>query len=621
MALKFGFHCLKSVINPRINIRRYCITIPSPLDKSKEESDEFGTYELPVDEKVVYDKFDFVPEDMDAQDKHEAIIADIYRPGRDQYLRKLNYLIHEKNDLRGALNILEVDMKEQFVKPEQPHFRILIHACAQVGHAKKAFQLHKLFKERDLPRHVGIYADFFHACTNCHDKVVALKEATLLRRKLAEDHFIPNKILYHTMIQAFGRCGDLETAFELIDEMRQNHVPVTSDTFTFLLQGCVSDQQNGFRHALLTWRAMRRKKVWPKIQNYNLMLKAAQDCGLGDIRYTGDIIQACLTAEHQIALKRSKIKALKEEKLKMKKLPEEETSIPENEHGSNIQIVSKEDKDKELGIVPFHDVPNLLAKRPEVGHIVGLAPTDTAHNRLMLMGGQSGFFEWMMKDHVKPDIKTLDQMLRIIPNTNEAEEELLSMLPKLGLKPDINFCNQLIILREKRNEFELAKSTLQIMAENDVCPDIMTFGSLARCCKTPKSVRTFLEDFESLGGRLNKEILTTLIGNMCIVALKPAAVERLLKLCLRQQIKPDKKMINTVERFYQTYRKFVILKEKGLYVPYPVVLEIRDNKLANWEKFVSYYKEWLGTVKPDLNEDPTLQYKTVKDEQRETDKR
>ena len=77
--------------------------------------------------------------------------------------------------------------------------------------------------------------------------------------------------------------------------------------------------------------------------------------------------------------------------------------------------------------MPFQDVPNLLAKRPEVGHIVGLAPTDTAQNRLLLMGGQSGFFEWMMKDHVKPDIKTLDQMLRIIPNTNEAEEELLSI--------------------------------------------------------------------------------------------------------------------------------------------------------------------------------------------------
>jgi len=613
-----------------MNIRRYCIGIQSSVGKKSEESDEFGTYDLPIDEKVAYDKFDFLPEDSDCQDKHEAVIADTLRPNSEKYLRKLNYLIHEKNNLKEALNTLEVEMKEQLVKPEQAHFRILIHACAQVGHVFKAFQLSKKLKERGLQRHVGIYADLFLACTNCHDKTLALNKATVMRKNLAMDHFIPNTILYHTMIQAFGRCGDLETAFELIDEMRQNKVPVSSETFSFLLQGCLSDRQNGFRHALLTWRAMRRRKVWPNIYNYNLMLKACQDCGLGDIRYTGDIIQACLTAENQIAFERAKIKAIKEEKLKQKRLSEEprdngninseEARSEENNQFSKIHVVSQQEKDKEIGIVPSHEVPNLLAKRPEVGHIIGLAPVDTAQNRLMLMGGQPGFIQWMKKDHVTPDIKTLDQMLRVIPNTNEAEEELLSLLPHLAIIPDANFCNQLIIQREKRNEIELAKSTLQMMTEYDISPDIMTFGSLARCCKDPKSVGSFLRDFEDLGGRLNKEILTSLIRNMC-VALKPAAIARLLKMGEKQQIKPDKRMLHTVERFYQTYRQFIILKEKGRYVPYTVLLEMRENNLVNWENFVSYYKQWLARVKPDLNEDPLLQYKTIKDEQHEANQR
>jgi len=613
MALKFGYHCLKSVINLRASRRCYCIGVNNSLDKIQDESDEFGTYELPIDEKLVYDKFDFVPEDMDSQDKHEAIIADIYRPGREQYLRKLNYLIHVKKDLRDALNTLEVDMKEQCVKPEHPHYRVLINACAQVGHVSKAFQLYKEYRERGMKRHVGIYADLFVSCSNSKDKTLALNNATHLRKKLALDHFIPNQILYHTMIQAFGRCGDLETAFELIDEMRQNKVTVTSETFSFLLQGCVSDQQSGFRHALLTWRAMRRKQIWPKLYSYNLMLKAAQDCGLGDIRYTADIIEACLTAEKQIEYKRAKIKSLKESKRKCFTKPEEE--IKEITIDGELQIVSQEEKNKELGIVPFREIPNLLAKRPDVEHIVGLAPSDTAQNRLMLMGGQAGFLEWMRKDRVVPDIKTVDQMLRIIPNTNEAEEELLAILPKLNIKPDVNFCNQLIIHREMRDELELAKSTLQMMTEYHLSPDIMTFGSLARCCKDPKSVKSFLDDFESLEGRLNKEILTTLITNMCI-ALKPATVEKLLKICLREQISPDKRLIETVEKFYQKYRGFLILKEKGGFVPYPVVLEIKKSNLSNWESFVSYYKQWLAKVKPDLNEDPMLQYKTIKDEQR-----
>ena len=616
MALRFGFHCLKSVVHPRITIRSYCIGVENSVANKQKESDEFGTYELPIDEKLVYDKFDFVPEDIDSQDRHESIIADIYRPGREQYLRKLNYLIHEKNDLKGALNTLEVEMKEQCVKPEQPHFRLLINACAQVGHVRKAFKLHKEFCDRGLKKHVGIYSDLFLACTNSHDKTFALNKATALRKKLAMDHFIPNPILYHTMIQAFGRCGDLETAFELIDEMRQNKVPVTSSTFGFLLQGCVSDRQNGFRHALLTWRAMRRKQVWPKIFSYNLMLKAAQDCGLGDIKYTGDILQACLTAEKQITYEREKIKALADEKKKKRSLfeeQEESSSISSTNFGE-LQLVTVEDKNNALGIVPTREVPNLLAKRPDVGEIVGLAPSDTPQNRLMLMGGSAGFIEWMMKDRVKPDITTMDQMLRLIPNTNEAELELLSMLPKLDIKPDVNFCNQLIIKREQRKEIALAKSTIQMMTENDLSPDIMTFGSLARCCKDPKAVKSFLEDFKNLGGRLNKEILTTLISNMCVTH-KPGTVGKLLKICVSEQISPDKKMIETVEKFYQNYRTLLVQKEKGGYVPYPVVLEIKKYNLSNWDNFVSLYKQWLAKVKPDLNDDPVAQYRTIKDEQ------
>jgi len=293
---------------------------------------------------------------------------------------------------------------------------------------------------------------------------------------------------------------------------------------------------------------------------------------------------------------------------------QEESKTISSEHFGEMKLVAKEDKEKALGIVPFREVPNLLAKRPDVGEIVGLAPSDTPQNRLALMGGSAGFIEWMLKDRVKPDIKTMDQMLRLIPNTNEAELELLSMLPKLDIKPDVNFCNQLIIQRELRKEIDLAKSTIQMMTENNLSPDIMTFGSLARCCKDPKAVRSFLEDFKDLGGRLNKEILTTLISNMCTTH-RPGTVGKLLNICLREQISPDKKMIETVEKFYQNYRNFLILKEKGGYVPYPVVLEIKKYNLSNWENFVSLYKQWLAIVKPDLNEDPVAQYcRSIKDE-------
>ena len=48
----------------------------------------------------------------------------------------------------------------------------------------------------------------------------------------------------------------------------------------------------------------------------------------------------------------------------------------------------------------------------------------------------------MKKDKVEPDIKTFDQMLRLIPNTEENELELLDKMEEFNVKPDVSFFNQ-----------------------------------------------------------------------------------------------------------------------------------------------------------------------------------
>jgi pentatricopeptide repeat domain-containing protein 1 len=52
-------------------------------------------------------------------------------------------------------------------------------------------------------------------------------------------------------ISAFGRCGDLSTAFTLVDEMAEKKVLISEETFNFLLQACITDKEAGFRHTLL----------------------------------------------------------------------------------------------------------------------------------------------------------------------------------------------------------------------------------------------------------------------------------------------------------------------------------------------------------------------------------
>jgi pentatricopeptide repeat domain-containing protein 1 len=53
------------------------------------------------------------------------------------------------------------------------------------------------------------------------------------------------------LISAFGRCGDLSTAFTLVDEMAEKKVVISGETFNFLLQACITDKEAGFRHTLL----------------------------------------------------------------------------------------------------------------------------------------------------------------------------------------------------------------------------------------------------------------------------------------------------------------------------------------------------------------------------------
>ena len=413
---------------------------------SEKDGEVFGDMELPVEEKIVFNKFDLVEDDNDEQDAHDAKVGDILRPGKDKFLRKLNYLIHTKRDLRGALDVLETEMREERVQPEQAHFRILIHACAKVGHCEKAFKLYNSFKKRLLKRHVGIYTDLFHSCTNSPDPQYALTQAHWLRRKLTEDHFIPSPVLYNSMIQAFGRTGDLETAFELLDEMRQNQLPINHVTFDFLLQGCISDKENGFRHALMTWRTMRKKSIWPRIHNYNLMLRAAEQCGLGDPAHSRDIILASLPVHEKEKLLRREENAQKYKKAKK----ESEVVRKIEERGKPVlEIVSRDEIDTD--IIPFTEMPNLLSKRPAVDtNILGLSPQDTPQSRLMLMGGASGLVKLMKWDRVMPNIKTFDQLLRIIPNTKEDEAELITMMKENNVKPDVSFCNQVVHLNLDR---------------------------------------------------------------------------------------------------------------------------------------------------------------------------
>jgi len=578
-----------------------------------DEGDVFGT--LASDADALIRKSEFAEDDNDAQDEHEAKVADIYRPGKEDFLRKINTLIHEKKDLRSALNVLETEMKEELVRPEQAHFRVLIHACAMVGHTKKAFQLYREFKERALPRHVGIYTDLFSACTRSHDRVLGLQKATSLLNELREAHFTPSRVLFNSMIQAFGRCGDMKTAFNLVDEMKDHKIPLTTELLNFLLQACLTDKESGFRHAITVVRNMRRKKIPFDIYTYHLVIRTANECGLGDKKFLQDIFLESLPLKKRRLIESSANlentgvlqpgAALTEDNLAQCNWWE----VDLNSHFQHQPSNSVE-------TIPVAvESPSLLERSPYLDNVLRLDMEDNAESRLMLLGNPSKLLDVMvLEDKVNPEIKTMS-LLIANKSCPVHEQNVLTLMETYSIKPDVPFVNQLIKQRAFRRDYAAGVELLALISAEGLTPDVQTFASLALCCQDRKSGLKLLSDLASFGAKPNSAIMGTLIKG-AITRHSVTDVHMYLERIKNERVLVEAPILKMVEKFYQTYRNFIKTKESGGYVPYPVVLEMKQD-YANWRKFTRYYKEWLNVIKFETATNELDQYKTISDVEKE----
>lgn len=55
----------------------------------------------------------------------------------------------------------------------------------------------------------------FNSCAESPYPEYGLKKARLLKEKIEMKNWNVNQITYHAMIKAFGKCGDLQTAFKV----------------------------------------------------------------------------------------------------------------------------------------------------------------------------------------------------------------------------------------------------------------------------------------------------------------------------------------------------------------------------------------------------------------------
>lgn len=390
----------------------------------KDDPDVFGSLTTPVKELL-----NETPEDEGDLKEEELLsnpISNSKKLSTKQYADIIKAHIR-KRQVKEAIDVLEIRMiKEDKVKPENYIYNLILGVCGRVGYTKKAFKLFNDMKKRGLQPTNGTYTALFNACSNSPWLEDGLSRATKLRELIHEKGVVLNDTNYNAMIKAFGRCGDLNTAFSLVDEMIENKILVKNDTINFLLQSCISDTEAGFRHALLVWRKFHNKNIKPDIYSFNLMLRCIRDCNIGDVETMRNLLQS---PEFKLLENKPQLKLADSE-------------------------ASNKTEQNELDLI---SMPNLMAPTPYLGNIIKLNEITKPGDRLLLVGGCSGFLKSMEYFNVKPDIKTFTQLLDSIPGTISAENLLLSAMKKADVKYDVDFLNMLVKKRSMRFDYENAR--------------------------------------------------------------------------------------------------------------------------------------------------------------------
>ena len=102
-------------------------------------------------------------------------------------------------------------------------------------------------------------------------------------------------------------------------------------------------------------------------------------------------------------------------------------------------------------------IPDVLSPMSDTSNVVALGDLSSKENQLAFLGGVDGILSRMKRDGVSPDIITFSQLISVAMPTSEAENELLTKMKSLKVKPDIDLINTLIHKRCMRKDFAAAK--------------------------------------------------------------------------------------------------------------------------------------------------------------------
>ncbi|XP_061087008.1 pentatricopeptide repeat-containing protein 1, mitochondrial [Conger conger] len=616
-------------------------------DIDNETEEDFGSHSRNFASRITFRKTS--PElhalnyraSADEDDTEELKQRPVRRNTSYWYFLQCKKLI-KQDKLAEALDLFETQMLQgERLQPEEFNYTLLIGGCGRVGFLKRAFKLYNDMKKRGLHPTDATYTALFNACAESPWKDSGLQQALKLKQELNMKNIQLNLITYHALLKTHALCSDLRTSFHVLREILQNGHAVTQETFNFLLMCCIRDQDQGFRFSLQVWRQMLKMGIRPDSHSYNLLLRAARDCGIGN-----PALASCLLLRNEDEFAKNVSKRRKGQKAKDEKgsqvmdidvfesslldkgteqniipsLNKEEADmlsketytklhIKQNNFSSNVtsglqsmtneQMVPTESNYVQSKVARA-SFPNLLDRRINMTNVVSLGSVTSASDRLALIGNMEGLLSKMEADGLNPNIKTLTLLAEIVSPGEQSEMSLLLLAKQHKLKPDIFFFNTLVRKMARAGDFEGAKALLPVLAERGMEPNLHTYSYLAVACRREEDGLQLLSDMKVSGITPNAYVYSALISRAS-KQLDYKYLREILRSMKRNQVPATEVIIRQLEFAAQ-------------YPPNFDKYKARNNYLEKIDGFRGYYNHWLKSMPGQGTPHPWEKYKSPRKE-------
>ena len=199
---------------------------------------------------------------------------------------------HVCNDVRMAYNsflhflgvagqddvaqLIFESMKAQGPEPDVVTYNTMLNLLGSSKDVDAALHMFWEMVQRGLKPTEKTFGSLLHTFASVGDAAAARR----IFDSLATAGIAPNSVLYTSFIHASVRHGgdeSLALAFDLADEMRRSHVPLTDVTYGCLLVAC--EKQGDVSRAFSLYQQSLEECVTPSDQMHNILISVCTRCG------------------------------------------------------------------------------------------------------------------------------------------------------------------------------------------------------------------------------------------------------------------------------------------------------------------------------------------------------